>query len=242
MTTLYWAAAAVALVSAIEAALELARDRSPVLAAWTLSMMAMSASLAVAAAAPTVMRDGSGPATSVCASLGVVGTWAFAEALATRASDARRIVDVVTTPLLGGASAPLLLLGLRWASSHGTSDARFSSLATVMVGLTLMAYYVPGLCRVAILAHQRARSIPAGWTRNAMRVVSASACAELVLFMARSAVLVAQACGLGNGGSAIPAISVLQGLAMICGVGGLAAGPVIMAISTRCGSWLESQS
>ena len=242
MTTIYWAAAAVALVSAIEAALELARDRSPLLAAWTLSMMAISASLAIAAAAPAVMRDGSGPAASACASLGIVGTWAFAEALITRADDTRRIADTVTTPLLGGASALLLLLGLRWAASHGTGDARFSQLTTIVSGLTLMAYYVPGLCRIAILAHRRAQSIPASWTRKTMRIVCASACAELVLFMARSAVLVAHASGLGADESVIPAIAVLQGIAMICGVGGLAAGPVIMAIPRRCGSWLESQS
>jgi len=242
MTTVYWAAAALALISAIEAALELARDRSPVLAAWTLSMMAMSASLAIAAAAPAVMRDGSGPAASACASLGIIGTWAFTEALATRADGTRRIADTMATPLLGGASALLLLLGLRWAASHGTGDARFSQLATIMVGLTLMAYYVPGLSRIALLASQRARSIPAGWTRNAMRIVSASACAELVLFTIRSALLVAHACGMGVSEPAIPAISVLQGVAMICGVGGLVAGPIIMAITRRCGSWLQSQS
>lgn len=62
MTTIYRAAAVVALVPAIGAGVEWTRDRSPAIAAWALSMMAMSASLAVAAAVPAVMPNGSEPA------------------------------------------------------------------------------------------------------------------------------------------------------------------------------------
>jgi hypothetical protein len=242
MTTVYWAAAAVALLSAVEAAVEFARDRSPVLVGWALSMAAVCASLAVAAVVPVVLESGSKPAASVSAALGVVGTWSFAEVLGTRASDARRVADMITTPLLGGACAFLLLSGLRWAGSHDTGDAGASQLATIMVELTVMAYYVPGLGRIAILAHQRAKSIPAYWTRMVMRMVCTSAGTELVLVMVRSAVLIAHGSGMGAGEWAIPVISVLQGAAAVCGVGGVAAGPVIMAISTRWGSWLELKS
>jgi hypothetical protein len=242
MTTVYWAAAAVALLSAVEAAVEFARDRSPVLVGWALSMAAVSASLAVAAAVPAVLQGGSEPAASACAALGIVGTWSFAEVLGTTTKDARRVADMVTTPLLGGACALLLQLGLSWAGSHDTGDAGASQLTTIMIELTVMVYYVPGLCRIALLAHQRAESIPAYWTRMAMRTVCASAGAELVLVMVRSAVLVARGYGMGTGESVISVISVLQGVAVISGVGGLAAGAVIMAISARWGSWLELKS
>jgi hypothetical protein len=59
---LYWAAAAAALVSAGQAGWELARDRSGALAAWVLSMTALAASLALAAADPAVLQGGTGPA------------------------------------------------------------------------------------------------------------------------------------------------------------------------------------
>jgi hypothetical protein len=237
VNAVYWIAAAVALISAVEGGVELARDRSPVLTAWALSMAALSASLAVAAAVPVVMDGGSKAAASVSAALGIIGTWAFAEVLATTASDARCLADMVRTPLLGGTCAFLLLSGLGWAGSHDAGDAGVSELAKIAVELTMVAYYMPGLCRIAILAHLRAQSIPARWTRMAMRMVCASAGVELVLVMVRSAVLVAHDAGVGAGESAIPVISVLQGVAVICGVAGLAAGPVLMAISRRCALW-----
>jgi len=240
MTTIYWAAAVVALISAVAAAVEWVRDRSPVLAAWALSMATVSASLADMAAVPAVMKDGSEAAASVCAAMGIVGTWAFAEVLATATSDERSVADLVTTPLLGGACALLLLLGLNWA--HGIGHAELARLTAIAGELTVAAYYVPGLGRIAVLAHQRARSIPARWTRMTMRMVCTAACAELVLLMVRSAVLVGQAWGLEAGEPAIPVITALQGLAMICGVSGLAAGPVIMAVSRRCAAWFGSWS
>jgi hypothetical protein len=74
MTVVYWVAAAAALISGVEAGAEFARDRSPVLAAWLLSMMAISAGMTVAAVVPTVSHGGSELVASACAGLGVVGT------------------------------------------------------------------------------------------------------------------------------------------------------------------------
>jgi hypothetical protein len=242
MTTVYWAAAAVALVSAFEAGVELTRDRTAVLAAWMLSMLAMSASLCVAAVVPVVMGNGPGLAASGCAALGIIGTWAFAEVMATRPGDTRRVAGLLTVPLAAGAGALLLLLGLHWAGSRGADGAGLSPVTTIMAALTVMAYYVPGLCRIAVLAHQRAESIPGRWTRMTMRMACACACAELALLVARSAIVVAGALGARAGQPAISLIAVLQGAAMICGLGGLATAPVMMAISRRWDAWFGVQS
>jgi hypothetical protein len=75
MTTIYRAAAVVALVPAIGAGVEWTRDRSPAIAAWALSMMALSASLAVAAAVPAVMPNGSEPAASRQVTVENPGAW-----------------------------------------------------------------------------------------------------------------------------------------------------------------------
>jgi hypothetical protein len=56
MTLIYWVAAAAALASAAGAVGEFLHDRLPALAAWALSMTALSASLALAAAARDVMH------------------------------------------------------------------------------------------------------------------------------------------------------------------------------------------
>jgi hypothetical protein len=116
MTVVYWVAAAAAFISSAQAAGELARDRSPALVAWVLCMVALGTSLALAAAAPAVLQGRPGPATWACAGLGVAGTWAFADVLATTNSDGRRIADMMTIPLLAGAFAALLLMGLHWAA------------------------------------------------------------------------------------------------------------------------------
>jgi hypothetical protein len=123
MTVIYWVAAIAAVISAAQAAGELARDRFPALAAWALSMTALGASLAFAAAAPAVLQGRPGPATWACAGLGILGTWAFAEVLATTNGDGRRIPDIMTSPVLAGASAVLLLTGLHWAASHRPHEA-----------------------------------------------------------------------------------------------------------------------
>jgi hypothetical protein len=235
VTVVYWVAAAVALLSAAEAAGELARDRLPALAAWALSMTALSASLALAAADPAVLHGGSGPAAWTCAGLGIFGTWAFAEVLSVGRGDARRVAGIMATPLLGGAWATLLLLGLHWAGSRGAADAELAAIGTQ---LTLVAYYVPGLCQVAFLARQRATLTPPSWARTAMRAICASASAELVLTMARSTVLAAHASGMQADGPAIAVIGVLQGIAVIWGIGALAAGPAVMLVSARCWPWL----
>jgi hypothetical protein len=74
---------------------------------------------------------------------------------------------MLTVPLLAGMTAMLLLLGLHWADSHGSGHAGLSRLTTIMAGL-VMVYYVPGLGQIAVLAHRRATSIPAYWTRMMM--------------------------------------------------------------------------
>jgi hypothetical protein len=129
MTWLYYIAAALALLSAVEAAWEFTRDRLPALAAWALAMTALTASLALEAADPAVPRGGPGLATSACAGLGIVGTWGFAEVLSMGRGDARPVTRIMAGPLLGGAWAALLLLGLYWFGGHGMAGAGRSQLA-----------------------------------------------------------------------------------------------------------------
>jgi hypothetical protein len=232
VTVAYWIAAAAALISAVEAVWEFARDRLPALAAWTLSMTALSASLAVAAADPAVVGGGSGPAVWACAGLGILGTWAFASVLSMGQGDARSVTRILATPFLAGVWAALLLAGLNWAGSRSEADAEFARVGTQ---LTLLAYFVPSLCQIAFLAWQRAILTPPSWARTAMRAVAASAIAELALTVARSAMLIGHASGMGVGESAITVIGILQGIAVIWGIGALAVGPAVILISAR--SW-----
>jgi hypothetical protein len=238
VTVVYWVAAATALLSAVEAAGELARERLPALAALALSMTALSASLALAAADPAVLAGESGPVAWACAGLGIVGTWSFARVLSAGRGDARSVTGMMAIPLLGGAWAIVLLLGLRWAGSHGTAGAGSSALAAIGTQLTLLAYYVPGLCQVAFLAWQRAIVTPPSWARTAMQAVCAAAAAEFVLTLARSAILIARVSGMQAGGPATTVIGALQGIAAICGIGALAVGPVAAPVSARCWPWL----
>jgi len=235
MTVVYWVAAAAAFISSAQAAGELARDRSPALAAWVLCMLALGASLVLAAAVPAVLQGRPEAATWACAGLGVAGTWAFAEVLATTSGDGRRIADMMTIPLLAGAVATLLLMGLHQAATHIPHDA---ALAVMGIQLTLVTYYLPGLGRIASLARQRADAAPASWARVAMRAVFASAATEIVLIMARSAVLIAGTSGVRTGSAVITVLRVLQGIAAACGIGALAVGPLVTLTSAQCRSWL----
>jgi hypothetical protein len=238
MTVVYWVAATAAVISAAQAGGELAGNHSSALAAWVLSMTALGASLTLAAATPAVLQGRPGLATWACAGLGVAGTWAFAEVLATSSGDGRRIADITTIPLLAGALAILLLMGLRQAAIHSAHNA---GLAAIGIQLTLVTYYVPGLGRIASLARQRAGAAPASWARLAMRAVFMSAVMEIVLIMARSAVLIAAASGMYASAVVITIIGFLQGIAAASGIGALAAGPLMTATSALCGSWLAYQ-
>jgi Family of unknown function (DUF6545) len=228
-------AAAAALLSAIQAVVELARDRSPALTAWVLSMMFLGASLVLeAVAAPDMLQSQAEAATWACW-LSILGTWAFAEVLAMTSSNSRRVADLMTLPLLGSTSAALLLIGLHWAAIHRPQDAKA---ATIGVQLTLVVYYAPALGQIATVAQQRGRSAPPSWARVAMRAVAMSAAAELVLTIVRSAVLAAGASGTRVGSLVIGVIAALQGVAVTCGIGALAAGPVVTTVATRCQPWL----
>jgi hypothetical protein len=234
VTAIYWAAAAAAVTSAVQAAGELARDRLHALAAWALTMTALGTSLALAAAAPAVLQGQTAAATWACA-LSILGTWAFAEVLATTSGDGRRVADMMTVPLLAGASAALLLLGLHWAASHRPHDAAAAAIGTQ---LTLAVYYAPGLARIAALAHQRARSAPPSWARVAMQAVATSAATALVLTMARPAVLITGASGTHAGTLVITITGALLGIAAASATGALAAGPMVTLIAARCQPWL----
>jgi hypothetical protein len=235
MTVVYWVAAAAAFISSAQAAGELVRDRSPALAGWVLCMVALGASLALAAAVPAVLQGKPGPVAWACAGLSILGTWAFAEVLATTSGDGRRIADMMTIPLLAGAFAVLLLIGLHWAASHDTRDA---ALAVMGIQLTLVTYYLPGLGRIASLTRQRADAAPACWARVAMRAVFTSAATEIVLIMARSAVLIAGTSGVRTGSAVITVIGFLQGIAAACGIGALAVGPMATLTSAQFRCWL----
>jgi hypothetical protein len=237
MTVAYWMAAAAAMISAVQAVGELARarDRSPALAAWVLSMTGLAACLALAAAAPAVLQGWPGPVTWACAGLGVTGTWAFAEVLAATNGDSRRVADIMTIPLIAGPCVAMVLFGLHVVGSRGPYDA---DLAVIGTQLTLVVYYTPGLGRIATLAYQRASATPAPWARAAMRAVYASSAVEIVLILARSAVTVAGVSGMRTSVPAITVIGVLQGITAACGIGALAAGPMATLVSAQCESWL----
>jgi hypothetical protein len=99
--------------------------------------------------------------------------------------------------------------------------------------LALMTYYGPGLCRIAVLARQRAGSAHDPGARTGMRAVSASARAEFILTLARSAVIVADSCGLRVSRPVMTVIAVLQGAAVIYGTGAVAAGSAATLLSPR---------
>jgi hypothetical protein len=205
------------------------------LAAWVLSMMAVSASLALAAGVPVVLQGRPGAAAWACTGLGVVGTWSFANVLGTTNSGANRVADVMAVPLAGGGCAALLLAGLSWAGSRDPHDA---GVAAAGVQLTLAVYYAPGLGRIAALARQRASLAPKPWARVAMRVVRASASAEIVLLVARSGILIADGFGMHSTAPMITVVDNLQGVAAAYGLGVLAIGPIVTLVASQCGPWL----
>jgi len=74
-----------------------------------------------------------------------------------------------------------------------------------------------------------------------MRSVFASAVAEIVLIMARSAIVIVGASGTHVGTMVTTIIGFLQGIAAAIGIGALAVGPVVTATSALCRSWLAYQ-
>lgn len=239
MTVLYSVAAASALIYVIWTASRTLRDRSLALVAFMLSVTALSTSLAVVAANPDVLQAaGSGPALWVSCGLGVIATWAFAGTLFAANGGYLRFADMVVTPVLGGASLSLLLLGMQIADGSGTHQAARPGVAVIGTQLSLVAYYGPGLSRIVSLTRQWARSADDRYARVGMQAVSASAGAGLVLVVARSALILAYSCGMRAAGSAMTVIAVLPGSVVICGIVGMAAGPVITRIASQCGLWL----
>lgn len=236
MTVLYSAAAAGALICAVQPAFQALRDRSLTLVTFALSMAVLSASLAVVAARPAVLHAGaSGPALWTSSGLGVIATWTFAGALSAANSCYLRFADMVVTPVLGGAALFLLLLGMQIAAGSGAHQAARPGVAVIGTQLSLVAYYGPALSRIARLARRRARSVRERYARAGMRAVSASAGAGLVVIMARSALIIAHACGVQAAGPAMTVVAVLPGGVVICGIAGIAAGPVITRITSQCG-------
>jgi hypothetical protein len=240
VTVVYWIAAVTALLPALHAAVRLVRDRSLTLAAFALAMTSVSASLALAAAFPGVLHAGpAGPAAWVSSGLGVVGTWALAGMLAAENGGVRRFSDLVMMPLMAGASAALFLLGFEVAGRFGAREAAAQSGAEVVgMQLAVLTYYGPGLCRIAALARQRANSLSARAARAGMLSLSASAQAEFGLTLARSAMIVAYISGVRAAGPVVTLIALFQGCAVIQGIAGLAAGPVLAGIASRCWPWL----
>jgi hypothetical protein len=238
VTVLYSVAAAGALICAVQPAFAASRDRSLALVTFTLSMTALSASLAVVAASPAVLQAGaSGPALWASSGLGVIATWAFAGILSA-ADDCLRFADMIVTPVLGGAVLSVLLLGIQIAAGSGAHQATRPGPVVIGTQLSLVTYYGPALSRITSLARRRARSVTEHYAGAGMRAVSASAGAGLVLVVARSALAIARSCGVRAAGSAMTVIAALLGCVVICGIVGIAAGPVITHIASQCGLWL----
>lgn len=240
MIVVYWIAAVAALLPAVRAAARLIRDRSLTLVAFVFSMTTVSASLALAAAFPAVLQARSaGPAAWVSSGLGITGTWALAATLAAENGGARRFSDMVMMPLMGGASAALFLMGLELAGRFGAQNAEAGSGAEVIgMQLTLVTYYGASLYRIAALARQRAKFPRAGPARASMLVFSVSAQAEFALTMARSAMIVAYISGVRAARPMVTLIALFQGCAVIQGLVGVAAGPLLAGIASRCWPWL----
>jgi hypothetical protein len=236
VTVLYSVAAAGALICAIQAAFQALRERSLTLATFALSMTALTASLAVVAANPAVLLAGaSGPALWASSGLGVIATWAFAGALSAANGCYLRFADMVVAPVLGGAALFLLLLGMQIAAGSGAHQAARPGAAVIGTQLSLVAYYGPALWRIACLARRRARSVHEHYRRAGIRAVSTSAGAGLLVILARSALIIAHTCGVPAAGPTMTVIAVLLGGVVICGIAGIAAGPVITRITSQCG-------
>lgn len=164
MTVLYSAAAAGALICAVQPAFQALRDRSLTLVTFALSMAVLSASLAVVAASPAVLHAGaSGPALWASSGLGVIATWAFAGALSAANACYLRFADMVVTPVLGGAALFLLLLGMQIAEGSGAHQTARPGVA--VIGTQLRWSPTTGLhCRGSPVLHGGGRAQSASVT------------------------------------------------------------------------------
>ncbi|TVZ02107.1 hypothetical protein EAS64_25030 [Trebonia kvetii] len=239
MAVVYWVAAATAAFSAAWAIPGAVRDRSLTLTGLALSMTAFSACLGMAAAFPDVLQAGtSGPAVWAAAGLGAAGTWTLSATLATAGGGIRHFADIIMVPVLGGACIALLLVRVKLAASPGAHGAAQSGPAVITAQLALVTFYAPGLFRIAALARRHAGSARERRARVSMCLVWGSAGAELVLTLARSALIVACSAGPGPGRPVISVIAFLQGCAVIPGIGVMAVGPAMMHVASQCRLWI----
>ena len=219
MTGLYGTAAVLALLSATHAASRLRRDRSLMVAASVLCMLALSAALMLTAATPALLQARpSHPAVAWAAcALGLLATWAFLGVLAAVIGDTGGLLTFLAIPVLGAVSAGLLQLALAHAARGAGSLSGFPAVAAQLV---LLACYCPALCRIAALAWRCARRIPVRHIDFGMRAVASAAVAELFLILAWSAAVIVAASGRPVPEPEIAGVAVAQGIAIILFIAG----------------------
>lgn len=216
MTGLYWTAAAMALLSGLDATVKLLRDWSLMVATSAACMLALSAALILTAANPALLQASPSPPaiTWASSSLGLLAAWAFLRVLAAVTGKGSHAMMHAAIPVLGLVSAGLLEVALQHARApHGAQSPPW--LPAMAAQLVLLSYYCPALGGIAALAWRCARQIPVRHISMGMRAVAAAAVAELALILARSGIIIAAVSGASIPQAEISSLDVAQGTAVI---------------------------
>jgi hypothetical protein len=194
MTGLYLSAAVMALLSGMRAVVRLCRERSPIVAASALCMLASGTALLLAAVTQALLqaRPAHLVTTWVSAILGLVATWAFLGIFAGVTGEKTRTAMHFVIPLAGA-----VLAGLVQAVLHIGGLA--PGLPATAADLVLFAFYCPALAGIGALAWRCSQRIPVRYIDAGLRAVAVSAVAELVLILARSAEVTLPCAGVRRG-------------------------------------------
>lgn len=243
MTALYLAAAVLAILSGLRAALRLRRERSALVAASALSMLASGAALILAAVTPAFL--GVSPShpviTWVSAMLGLVATWAFLGMLMAVAGEAACPVPrLLTVPAAGTILAALVQAVLGQARDAAPGTVSPAGLPATAAGLVLLGFCCPALAGIGVLAWRCSQRIPVRHVGLGMRAVATAAAAELVLILARSAEIIMAACGIRAWGPGLTVVDAAQGVAVIQVIAGATVPawfPAIITASRQSRIW-----
>jgi hypothetical protein len=228
MTSLYLAAAVLALVAGLRAARRLRRERSALVAAFAVSMAASGTALMLAALTPGLLLAVPSHPVITWASevLGLVAAWAFLGMLTAVAGEAARpaVPRLLAVPAAGAILAALVQAALEHATDFVRGAAPpATGLPAAAAGLVLLAFCCPALAGIGVVAWRCSRRMPVRYAGLGMRAVAMAAAAELVLTLAREAEVTAAVYGAPAWGSAGTAVNAAQGVAVIQVIAGATA-------------------
>jgi hypothetical protein len=243
MTGLYLAAAILALLPGLRAALRLRRERSPVVVAPALCMLAGGAALVLEAVTPALSAAGPfGPVAGWAAAvLGMVAAWAFLGMLVVVAGEAASLVPFLAVPAGAVVLAGLVPAVLAGASRAVPGAALPSGFPAAAVGLVVMACYCAALGKTTALAWRCSARIPVRHVAMGMRAVGAGAAAGIVLLLARSAEVVMAAYRVSACGPRPAAAGMAQGIVVILVIAGVTVPawfPAAASAVRQCGMWV----